>query len=270
MGAAAAIVGKRFMSPVVKPGERAAVHGVRAPVPSSFARVEAEEKKGENLLKQEKKDAGEERREETKRTVEESISMETTKISGKDSASDTSNADLNPTGGSIPKSVGVHRTEIPVPNPNFQQSRRLSVVGGYTEQDEVHVSSGKQTKSSGGPLEDVEEKVKEELSASPPSSTVPTASGQSDALEERARESIEQVRSGVPSTQATGVMTNFVSRIAYFQDPEKPPEVEWGTAEEILERGRRERAEAIASGDGENPASKLLRERLRQRNVVSS
>lgn len=270
MGAAAAIAGKRFMSPVAKPGERAAVHGVRAPVPSTFAREKGEEEKGEDILKQERKDAGEEKPEETKRAAEESISMESTKISGKDSASETTNADLNPTGGSTTKSIGIHRTEIPDPYPNFQQSRRLSVVGGYTEQDEVHVSGGKQTKSSGGPLEDVEEKVKEELSNSPPSSTVPTASGQSDALEERARESIEQVRSGVPSTQATGVMTNIVTRIAYFQDPEKPPEVEWGTAEEILERGRREREEAIASGDGQNPASKLLRERLRQHNVASS
>jgi hypothetical protein len=272
MLSAAAISGRRFMSPVAKPGDRAAVHGVRTPLPSNFARKQVEEEKGEDLLKQEKKDTGEERQEETKRAAEESISMESTKPSREEAASEVSDPDLSPTGGSTPKSVGhyIHRAEIPLQNPNFQQSRRFSVVGSYTEQDHVHVSGGKQTKVSGGPLEDVEEKVKEEISASPPSSKVPTVSGQSDALEERARESLEQVRSGVPSTQATGVMTNFVSRIAYFQEPEKDPEVEWGTAEEVLERGRREWEEAVASGDGQNPASKLLHERLRQRDVVSS
>lgn len=272
MAAAAAIAGRRFMSPVAKPGERAAVHGVRAPLPSNFVREEIEEE-GEDLSKQERKDTGEERREETKLAAEESISMESTKPSGEATAvaSAVRNADFSPSGGSTKTgSHYLHRTEIPLPNPNFQQSRRLAVSGTYTEQDEVHVSGGKQTESSGGKLEDVEEKVKEEVSVSPSSSTVPTTSGQSDALEERAREGLEQVRSGVPSTQATGVMTNFVTRIAYFQEPEEEPEVEWGTAGEALERGRREWEEAVASGDGQNPASKLLHERIRQHNAVSS
>ena len=40
MAAAAAIAGRRFMSLVTKPSERAAVHGVRTPLASNFGREE--------------------------------------------------------------------------------------------------------------------------------------------------------------------------------------------------------------------------------------
>ncbi|GLJ09618.1 hypothetical protein SUGI_0112870 [Cryptomeria japonica] len=231
---------------IAKPGARAAEHGVRAPLPR-------DDNLKQEIHRENEKDILEEAREST------AAEREQTDLEADRSPAARHHTAEEVGGGKAGQFL--HHTEIPVGNPNYQQSRRWS----HREQ-----------LSCGVPFDVEKVKGTEEVTDSrgyegdDVLSTVPAASGEMDTMYERAEESLEQVRSGVPSEQAVGVMTNYVTTIAYFEDPdsfEKFSEEQMESAEETLERGERILREAVeCGGDGSiTPASRMLRQRLEGR-----
>eukprot|EP00252_Welwitschia_mirabilis_P003256 TRINITY_DN1334_c0_g2_i1.p1 TRINITY_DN1334_c0_g2~~TRINITY_DN1334_c0_g2_i1.p1 ORF type:complete len:257 (-),score=61.42 TRINITY_DN1334_c0_g2_i1:267-1037(-) len=244
---AAGIRNQRFAYTTVKPGARAAVHGVRAPLPNSldyFSPLNEDFEKGETQQHERDGAKNEEKElqlpQEKRNDPEEIDYLKNVNMASADETLEEGQRQWEEARNRGVAGVNLRNEEISSTNPNFRQTRRYSVA--------------KEVKETG-----TEHRL---------------ASEGAEPFVERARESLEEVRRGVPSTQAGGVMTNVVRKFAYFEHPDaityfKNVNME-ATAEDTLELAAHLNEEARKRGDGVNPATQLLRKYMESQSSSTS